>query len=537
MLRVRFAPSPTGFLHLGGLRTALYNFLLARKNKGKFILRIEDTDTKREKPEAIKKLIETLNQMGLLYDEGVFFDEKNSEKITEKGEYGPYVQSKRLAIYQKFVFQLINQGDAYYCFCSEEDLEQSRKKQIADGKAAAYDRCCRKLNQEEVEKKLKQKIPYVVRLKVPETGKIEFNDLIRKKVKFDLKNIDDQVLLKSDGYPTYHLAVVVDDHLMEITHVIRGEEWIPSVPKHILIYQALGWPLPLFAHLPLLLNPDGSKLSKRQGDVMVEDYLSAGYLPEALINFITLLGWSAQSQFISKDEVDSEQEIFSLKKLIDIFSIEKIQKAGAIFNLQKLDWMNGYYIRKMSVDELTTKSLPFLIQAGLIHPVIRTTDVLTDRTNLKFSARDEPITGWQITQTGEEIDFYWLKKVIALEQERIKKLSDLPLAVELFFKDKIDYPSQILVWKKTTVDKTKENLKIIKEELIKIQEKEFISENIQKYLQRLAEKQGNGDIFWPLRVALSGRQASPPPAEIAEILGKKKSLARITLAIIKLKNN
>jgi len=521
MVRVRFAPSPTGFLHLGSLRTALYDFLFAKKNNGKFILRIEDTDLQRKIPGALESLIKMLNQMGVVYDEGVFFDEKISGKIIEKGDYGPYIQSRRLAIYQEFALQLVNQGDAYYCFCSKEELEQSRKKQIADGKAAAYDRRCRKLIQEEVEKKLKQKTPHVIRLKVPETGKIEFNDLIRKKVEFDLKNIDDQVLLKSDGYPTYHLAVVVDDHLMKITHVIRGEEWLPSVPKHILIYQAFGWSLPFFAHLPLILNPDRSKLSKRQGDVTVEDYLAQGYLPEALINFIALLGWSPQGQFAvrlsssstsSDENASNDQEIFSLVDLIKNFSIEKIQKAGAVFNREKLDWMNGCYIRRMEIDGLTKRCVPYLIQANLIEQI-------SD-------------SGFKIVDTKEEIDFNWLRKIIRLEQERMKRFADLPAAVDFFFKEKIQYDSQLLIWKKSTNQTIKSNLMLVKEKLSQIDNFQVI--NIQEVLEKIAENYGNGEVFWPIRIAISGRKNSPPPAEIAEILGRKITIERINLAIDKL---
>lgn len=513
-IRVRFAPSPTGFLHVGSLRTALYNFLLARKYKGKFILRIEDTDIKREIPGAIENLIRTLKTAGLKYDEGIFFDEKK-QKIIEKGKYGPYRQSQRLALYQKFAQELIEKDKAYRCFCSKEELEQMRETQVKQGLIPAYDRRCRNLSQEEIKEKLKNKTPYVVRLKVPEQGIIKFKDLIRGEVEFDLKNVDDQVLLKSDGYPTYHLAVVVDDYLMKITHVIRGEEWLPSVPKHILIYQALGWDLPLFAHLPLILNPDRSKLSKRQGDVAVEDYLSQGYLPEALINFIALLGWNP----------GTDQEIFSLPELIKEFSLERIQKAGAVFNREKLDWMNGYYIRQMPIDELTKRCIAYLIQTNLIKSSISNDKFLISK---QFSR-----SKFLIIQTGEEVDFEWLKKIVTLEQKRMKKLSDLT-AVDFFFKDKIEYNRQILIWKKMNLTQVKNNLQLIREKLEKISEDKFTARKIQEILNQLATDGGTGEIFWPLRVALSGRQASPPPAEIAEILGKEKTLKRIKEAIKKI---
>lgn len=499
MIRVRFAPSPTGYLHIGSLRTALYNFLFAKKYKGKFILRIENTDIKREVPGAIENLIKTLKDIGLDYDEGIVLV-KGGKKIKSKGKYGPYIQSERLKIYQKFAEKLVKQGNAYYCFCSKETLAKMREEQIKRKMPPMYDKRCRKLTKKEVEERIKNKNPYVIRLKVPEKGIIKFKDLIRGEVEFDFKNIDDQILLKSDGYPTYHLAVVIDDHLMKITHVIRGEEWLPSVPKHLLIYQALGWKPPQFAHLPLILNPDRSKLSKRYSDVAVESYLKNGYLPEALINFIALLGWNP----------GDEREIFSLKELIQKFSLERVQKSGAIFNQEKLDWLNGYYIRHKEVNQLTKLCLPYLIKEGLIKII-----------NSKF----------QILDSGEIVNFSWLKKIVALEQERIKKLSDLPKLADFFFKEKLDYQPKILAWKNMEKNEVKNNLNLIKNKLEELPKKFFKKEKIYNLLMELAKVKGNGQIFWPLRVALTGKEASPPPAEIAEILGKEKVIKRIEKAI------
>jgi len=502
MVRVRFAPSPTGYLHIGGLRTALYNFLFARKYKGKFILRIEDTDVKRRVAGAIENLIKTLKIVGLNYDEGPFLTKL---KIKQKGKYGPYLQSERLPIYQKFAQKLVNQGHAYYCFCSEKILAEMRQEQIMRKLPPMYDKRCRKLTEDEVKEKIKNKTPFVIRLKVPEEGIIKFKDLIHGEIEFDLKNVDDQVLLKSDGYPTYHLAVVVDDYLMKVTHVIRGEEWLPSVPKHLLLYQFFGWQPPKFAHLPLILNPDRSKLSKRHGDVTVEEYLAKGYLPEALLNFIALLGWNP----------GDNREIFPLKDLIKEFSLEKIQKAGAIFNLEKLDWMNGYYIRNKKVSELTKLCLPYLIQAGLIK---------SSNSNSRFL----------ISKTKDVVNFDWLKKIVALEQERIKKLSDLAQLTDFFFIEKLDYQPKILLWKKMKKEETIDNLNLIKNKLEKLSLKSFKKETIHNLLTELAEEKGAGQIFWPFRVAISGKEASPPPAEIAEILGKEKTIQRINMAIDKL---
>jgi glutamyl-tRNA synthetase len=299
-VRVRFAPSPTGLVHIGSLRTALYNFLFARQRKGTFVLRIEDTDRTRYVEGAVDNLLSTLAWCGLSYDEGPVKD----------GSHGPYYQSERLSIYTDYCTQLIEAGYAYPCFCSEARLAEMRKIQMAEKKPLKYDGRCRHLDPYEARKKAKHE-QHVIRMMVPETGETVVDDLVRGVVTFQNGQIDDQVLLKSDGYPTYHLANVVDDHLMQITHVIRGEEWLPSTPKHLLLYRYLGWDAPQFAHLPLLLNPDRSKLSKRQGDVAVEDYRAKGYLPEALVNFVALLGWSK----------GDDQELFSLEALIDHFSL------------------------------------------------------------------------------------------------------------------------------------------------------------------------------------------------------------------------
>ncbi len=343
-IRVRFAPSPTGFLHVGGMRTALYNFLFARHHHGVMVLRIEDTDRTRYVPDAVQNLLNSLKWCGIEYDEGPDIG----------GQCGPYVQSERLELYRKHSDQLLAQGDAYHCFCTAERLEEMRALQKARKQPPRYDGTCRRLSKAEVEKRLKTGEKSVIRLKMPETGETTFQDLIRGKVTFRNELIDDQILVKSDGFPTYHLANVVDDHHMRISHVIRGEEWLPSVPKHLQIYRALGWEAPQMAHLPLLLNPDRSKLSKRQGDVAVEDYIAKGYLPEALINFVALLGWNP----------GTEQEFFTREELIEAFSIERVNKSGAVFDLQKLNWMNGHYIRKLPEDQLIDFLLPFLKQAG-----------------------------------------------------------------------------------------------------------------------------------------------------------------------------
>jgi len=332
MIRTRYAPSPTGYLHVGGLRTALYNYLYARQNGGNFVLRIEDTDQTRRVEGAVQNLLDALAWAGLDFDEGPFVG----------GPYGPYVQSERLEIYRTHVAKLADDGHAYPCFCSSERLDVMRATQATQGVPPMYDRRCRNIDRHEAEQRIAKGESHVWRMAIPSGRTVAVNDLIRGLVEINSDTVDDQVLLKSDGFPTYHLANVVDDHLMQISHVIRGEEWLTSTPKHILLYEFFGWAAPAFAHLPLLLNADRSKMSKRSGDVAVEDYRRRGILPEALINFVALLGWHP----------GDNREIFSLNDLIREFSLERVAKAGAVFDIAKLNWMNSEYVKAESDDEL-----------------------------------------------------------------------------------------------------------------------------------------------------------------------------------------
>jgi nondiscriminating glutamyl-tRNA synthetase len=340
-IRTRYAPSPTGYLHVGGLRTALYNYLFARQNRGNFVLRIEDTDQTRRVEGAVENLIEVLAWLGIEYDEGP----------SVGGRFGPYVQSERLEIYRTHVKRLADGGHAYPCFCSAEDLKAMRADQSDRGVPPMYDRRCRKIPATDAASRIEAGEAHVWRMAVPDNRNVLITDLIRGEVRFEASTVDDQVLLKSDGFPTYHLANVVDDHLMQISHVIRGEEWLPSTPKHALLYEFFGWDVPQFAHLPLLLNPDRSKMSKRSGDVAVEDYRRRGILPQALINFVALLGWHPSD----------EREIFSLAELIHEFTLDRVGKAGAIFDLAKLMWMNAEYIKAESDDVLFEHIRPLLL--------------------------------------------------------------------------------------------------------------------------------------------------------------------------------
>jgi len=348
MVRVRFAPSPTGYLHIGGLRTALYNYLFARHTGGTFILRIEDTDRTRIVPDAMENLIHTLQKLDITFDEGPIIG----------GNYGPYIQSERLDLYKKEAQKLLDAGFAYRCFCTPETLAQMRAEQQAKGEFVKYDRRCLNLTPAEIEAKLAKGEPYVLRLKMPEKRIFRFNDIIRGEVEMDSAQSDDQVLIKSDGYPTYHLAAVVDDHYMDISYVIRGEEWLSSMPKHLWLYECFGWTPPQWVHLPLILNPDRTKLSKRMNDVAVEDYLERGYLKEAIINFVALLGWHSADN----------REIFSLEELCQEFTLERVNKSGAIFDLNKLNWMNGWYLRNLPLDTIVERSKPYFEKEHLAIP-------------------------------------------------------------------------------------------------------------------------------------------------------------------------
>jgi glutamyl-tRNA synthetase len=502
-IRVRFAPSPTGFLHVGGLRTALYNYLFAKHVGGIFILRIEDTDQKRFVEGALESLIKSLKWAGIEYDEGVFFEDN---KIVQKGDYGPYVQSERLELYKKYAEQLVKDGKAYYCFCKPERLSEMRKTQEAQKQPPMYDQYCLKnLSQEQIEKNLKNNVPCTIRLKIPENEVVEFTDMIRGKVSISTNTIDDTVLLKSDGFPTYHLANVVDDHLMQISHVIRGEEWVPSTPKHILLYKAFGWEIPQFAHLPLLLNPDKTKLSKRQGDVSVEDYVQKGYLKEAIINFVALLGWNPGK--------GSTQEIFSLEELVKNFELEKVHKAGAVFDLKKLNWINGQYIKKMSTEELYEKAFPFLKEKDFYK-------------------------SWNMdhgTWNDEERKKY-IEKVLTIEKERLENLSQIGESNRYFFEE-IEYDKKLLEWKKMDNDQLKKSLNFSKEILDNISKDEWQLKTLEEKLVNAPaayEGAGRGELLWPLRVALTGKEKSPSPFEIAWVLGKEESLKRIEKAIDKI---
>ncbi len=494
-IRTRFAPSPTGSLHVGGLRTALYSYLFAKNQGGDFVLRIEDTDQKRLVSGATEGLVSVLETIGLFCDEGFRLREGVCE---QHGNHGPYIQSERLLLYQQYASELVDRGLAYHCFCSAERLTEMREIQIAAKRAPRYDRHCLSLAPSEVETRKTAGEASVIRFRIPDDRNIEFTDLIRGTVKFHTRDMDDQVIIKSDGFPTYHLAVVVDDHFMEITHVIRGEEWLPSTPKHILIYEAFGWQPTVFAHLPLLLNPDKSKLSKRQGDVTVEDYLAKGYLKEALINFVALLGWNPGQ--------GETQEVFTLAELREKFDLAKVNKAGAVFDIKKLDWMNAEYIKRADIDSLFAR--------------LKTGNFLK-----KGLVRQAP--DFMRTEAS-------LKRVLTIEQDRLAKLSEFGEQNPFFFTEAIAYDTDLLRWKENTLALAGEALGKARAILSALDAPtwETHAELERVLLEAAGDKRG--DFLWPLRVALSGAQRSPSPFDCAWVLGKTMTLQRIDTALTKL---
>jgi glutamyl-tRNA synthetase len=474
-VRVRFAPSPTGYVHVGSLRGALYCYLFARHHNGVNILRIEDTDRTRLVEGAVDNLLSVMQWAGISFDEGP----------VQGGAFGPYIQSERYDLYRTHADMLIASGDAYPCFCTSERLAEVRLSQQAAGIPPMYDRHCRNLAPEVVASRIAAGEPYVVRLRVPIGEIIKFNDLVRDDVEFDSRTIDDQVLLRSDGFPTYHLANVVDDHLMEITHVIRGEEWLPSTPKHILLYAAFGWEPPKFAHLPLLLNADRSKLSKRQGDVAVEDYKDKGYLPEALINFVALLGWNPSAS----------QEIFTIDELIAGFDLHHVNKGGAIFNTEKLDWMNSEYIRKMSIENLVKLVKPLAEARG-------------------YMVSDE-----------------YLAKVISLMQERAHTMLDFVDFASYFFVKPLEYDEKYKLKHWTSDAKSR-----LTELLPQLAAIEWSHDSLEAVVREYAESHqiSAGKLIHPLRLAVTGRGMGPGLFELLSVIGKEESIARIEAAFVAL---
>jgi len=489
-MRTRFAPSPTGHLHVGGLRTALYAYLLAKKTNGQFLLRIEDTDQAREVPGSVEQILRALEWAGIPPDEGVVLE---NGVPAQRGNHGPYMQSQRLDLYKAAAQKLLDSGVAYYAFDTKEDIDAMRaREQAAGNPAPKYDASVRMrmknsltLPKEETAKLLADGADYVIRLKMPESETLAWDDAIRGQVSFHSRDVDDQVLLKGDGFPTYHLAHVVDDHAMKIDLVLRGEEWLSSTPKHVLLFTALGYAVPRYAHVPLMLNSDRSKLSKRQGDVSVDEYITKGYLPEALLNFIAFLGWNP----------GTTQELFTLDEMIEAFSLERIQKGGAVFDLQKLDWLQGQWMRRMTPQEFAARVLPLVPQANGDSDFIRKAGLIHERITFLHEAPDM-------------LGFFY---------ERPLPAKDLMANAK----------------QKVATEDLPRYLGVLESLLDLIPADAFVAERILADVKASLESNGLslGQLLWPLRALLTGRGYSPGAVEVAAVLGKTETMERVREAM------
>jgi len=484
-VRVRFAPSPTGYVHIGGLRTALYNYLFAQKNNGTYLLRVEDTDQTRFVEGAMEGMIDVMEWAGVPHSEGPVL---RDGKVVEVGEYGPYIQSQRNDIYKKHVDQLLESGHAYYCFCSKERLEDVREAQKAANKTPKYDGHCRSISYEDAKRRVAAGEPHVVRLRMPEDKDISFNDMIRGTVTVNTAEIDDQVLIKTDGFPTYHLAVIVDDHHMGITHVVRGEEWLISTPKHVFAYEAFGWEAPTFVHLPVILNKDKKKLSKRQGDVAVEDFKKKGYLAEALINYVALVGWSPEDN----------QEIFSMEELIEKFSFERVSKSGGVFDLDKLNWVNNHYIKEADLDRIVDGCMPFVVEAGLF--------------------------------TAEELEAKreWFAGIVDLMRERFNRLMDVTDHMALFMAEDVT-PENDEAKEMVEMDHVPEMLSVFASKVDALETLD--SASLKAALKEVQKETGNKgkNLFMPTRIAITGQLHGPDLNQMMTILGKEVVLKRLAV--------
>lgn len=480
-VRVRFAPSPTGYLHIGGARTALFNWLFAHKMGGKLILRIEDTDTERLKEDSVSQILTSLKWLGINWDEGPEVG----------GDCGPYYQSERLDIYKKYADKLLEEGKAYYCFCSAADLEVQREKQRAAKQPFRYARTCRDLSAEEVQARIAAGEPYSVRVKIPVEGTITVHDLIHGDVTFNMDQFDDFVIVKSNGMPTYNFAVVVDDHLMGMTHVLRAEEHLSNTPKQLLIYEALGWEPPKFGHMPMILAPDRSKLSKRHGATSVEEFRSQGYLAEAIVNYLTLLGWGP----------GDERELFTLQETVELFELEQMSKKAAIYDTKKLTWMNGQYLSELPLEKILPEAKPFFIKDGLV-----TEEWFNDAANEAY-----------------------FEKLVDVVRVRVKTLQEVADASAYFFKELEGYDE-----KGVSKHFKPENIAILEQCIAAIKADDVYDlASTEAAYNKIAADNGLalGKVIHPTRLALTGRTVSPGMFDVMVLLGKEKTLARLEKAV------
>ncbi len=484
-VRTRLAPSPTGKMHIGTLRTALFDYFLAKQSSGQFIIRIEDTDQGRLVPGAVENLLEMFAAVHIENDEGPVLNADGT--VSEKGQFGPYVQSARLDLYQKHADELVQKGFAYPCFCSTERLDEMRKAQIALKQTTKYDRRCLALTAAEAQERIAAGESHVIRIKVPE-GKTEFVDAIRGLISFDNHEVDDCIIMKSDGFPTYYLACVVDDQLMNISHILRGEEWISSTPKSLILCAMFGWTSPIFAHVPVLLGPDRKKLSKRTGDTAVEEYFKHGYLAEALVNFIGTLGFNPSG----------DREIFTLQELIESFDLSKVNSAGAILNMEKLDWMNRHYLMQLTEDQLVDRAKHFV----------------------SANCADQRV-----------------RRAMFIERSRVSRMTEFNEAIAPYLELPL-YDASIVVWKKADAADALAQLSGVRETIVGLDARvfdavELLDARVKEYIVNAGLQ--NGNVLWPLRVALSGLEKSATPFELLWALGKEESVQRIDTAIQKLK--
>ncbi|WP_296330267.1 glutamate--tRNA ligase [uncultured Acidaminococcus sp.] len=483
-VRVRFAPSPTGYLHIGGARTALFNWLFAKSQGGKLVLRIEDTDQDRLKEDSVSQIITSLKWLGLNWDEGPEVG----------GPVGPYFQSERFDIYRKYCQQLIDEGKAYYCFCSAEDLAEQREKQRALKQPFHYARTCRNIPPEEAKKRVENGESYSVRIKVPLEGTIGFHDMIHGDIQFDVNQYDDFVIMKSSGIPTYNFAVVVDDHLMGMTHVLRAEEHVSNTPKQLFIYQALGWKAPQFGHMPMILAPDRSKLSKRHGATSVEEFRSQGYLPEAIVNYLTLLGWAP----------GNDEEIFSLEDTVKVFDFSKMSQKAAVYDVKKLTWMNGQYLSSLPLDHIVEAAIPFFKEKGLVDDAY-------------LAAHKD-----------------YFAHLVDVVRVRVKTLAEVADASTYFFKDLDGYEEK-------GVEKhfKPENAALLKKCHDKLAALPvFDLATTEQAYHEIADEMGIsfGKVIHPTRLALTGRTFSPGMFDVMVLLGREKTLERLEKAIAFIEN-
>ncbi|MDD4409452.1 MAG: glutamate--tRNA ligase [Candidatus Pacebacteria bacterium] len=511
-IKTRFAPSPTGPMHIGGVRTVLFNYLYSHKAGGSFILRIEDTDTERSKKEWEHMLIKSLKWLGFDWSEGPeivkgqesLFDSADYT-VRYKGENGPYRQSERKDVYRNYLQQMLDNGHAYHCFCTKEEVEAQKSYLMSIGESPVYKGSCRNLTKEQVEENLKAGKRSVIRFRTPENQKIVFDDMIKGRIEFDSSIMGDFVIAKDLENALFNFTCAIDDHEMGITHVIRGEDHVSNTPKQILLLNSFGFKKPTYGHMPLILGQGKKKLSKRDAETSLDEYRKEGYLPEAIINFVAFLGWNP----------GTDKELYSMDELLNDFSIEKIQKSGAIFNADKLDWLNGLYIRKKQIGELTTLCIPYLIESG----------ILKKETDISYLS----------VETDEIVTLSQIERAIRLYQERLKKLSEITDFIDFVFKKELDYEKSLLVWKSMTDEELIASLEL-SQGLVSSLDDDFEEESLQNMFFKEAEAMPNkGNLLWPFRVALTGKQSSAGPFEVARLLGKEKCLRRLESAIKKLK--